>query len=267
MQKIVYRLETADYKNWIQWNVNRNYSEKTRKKTILIFGVLVAALMLMGIFVGKNITSMLPTLILGVCGGVYLVHSTSREAQEKILWKRTGLAKLEKSGNYPEVHLELWEAGLVMRAENQGMEKKYGYQDILSIEELERMFLLETTEKTWQFVAKSGFSDEEEQNAFYRLVEAKITAAKEDPARYSKEALEREERNEAGETEPEQADVGTEGMTGAPLHAEESGTPEEETAAENEVTISHVDTSNMGKIGKMAHIMAAMAPEQEAEDH
>lgn len=255
MREIVYRLETEDYKNWIQWNVNRNYSEKTRKKTLLIFAVLVAVLMLVGIVVGKSISSMIPTLILGVCGGFYMFHSTSAQAQEKILWKRTGLSKLEKTGNYPEVHLELKETGLVMRAENQGMVKQYGYQEIVSVEELERLFLLETTEKTWQFVAKSAFANEEEQNAFRSFIEAKIEAAKEDPESYSQEAMEREKKAAAGETEqPAEA-----------VDLSDAASEQEAQMDEDAVEIQHVDTSKMGKIGKMAHIMASMAPEQEEE--
>lgn len=255
MREIVYRLETADYKNWIQWNVKRNYSEKARKKTIVIFVVMVAVLMVVGLVVGKNISSMIPTLLLGIVGGVYIIRSTSTEAQEKMLWKRTGLSKLEKSGNYPEVRLELLESGLIMHAENQGMVKMYGYKEIVSIEEIERMFLLETTEKTWQFVAKSAFADEEEQNAFRSLIEAKIEAAKEDPECYSQEAMEREKKAAAGETEQ-------------PAEAVDSAdaAPEQEAQMdEDAVEIQHVDTSNMGKIGKMAHIMASMAPEQEEE--
>lgn len=255
MREIRYRLETADYKNWIQWNVKRNYSEKARKKTIVIFVVMVAALMVVGFVVGKNISSMIPTLLLGIVGGVYIIRSTSAEAQERMLWKRTGLSKLEKSGNYPEVRLELLESGIIMHAENQGMEKMYGYKEIVSVEEIERMFLLETTEKTWQFVAKSAFADEEEQNAFRALIEAKIEVAKEDPESYSQEAMEREKKAAAGETEQMAEAVGS--IDAAP--------EQEMQLDEDAVEIQHVDTSNMGKIGKMAHIMASMAPEQEEE--
>lgn len=265
MQKIRYRLETADYKNWIQWNVERNYSEKTRKKTILIFGGLVAVLMLLGIIVGRNISSMIPTLILGVFGGFYIVHSTSKEAQEKMLWKRTGLSKLEKSGNYPEVQLELLEAGLVMRAENQGMVKQYGYQEIVSVEELERLFLLETTEKTWQFVAKSAFASEEEQNMFRSFIEAKMKAAKEDPEHYSKEAMEREEQQASGESEALKSLEQTEATEEKP-EKDKNAEKTEEALNEEVVQLRHVDTSNMGKIGKMAHFMAARTPETEEPD-
>lgn len=260
MREIVYRLEKEDYKNWIHWNVMKNYSEKARKKTILVFAALVAAFVIGGAVVGKNLTSMIPTLILGIAGGGYVLRTTSVEGQEKMIWKRAGLEKLEKSGNYPVVHLQLKDAGLVMRVENQEMTKPYGYKEIVGIEEIERLFLMETTDKTWQFVAKSAFESREAMDEFLAFMNEKIEAAKEDPESYSQEAMAQED---AALTEgTEAAELPAEGE-----EASESGAVSEAAAEkdEDEVVIEHVDTSNMGKIGKMAHIMAAMAAADAAE--
>ena len=263
MREIVYRLEKDDYKNWIHWNVKKNYSEKARKKTIIVFAALVAAFVIGGAVVGKNAASMIPTLILGISGGLYILRATSMEGQEKMIWKRSGLDKLEKSGNYPIVHLELKNKGLIMRVENQQMEKAYGYKEIVGIEEIERLFLMETSDKTWQFVAKSAFADGEEMAEFLAFMNEKIEAAKADPECYTQEAMEQEDvlLPETGED----ADA----VKSEPLTAEggANGTEAEEKAGEQEeeAVIEHVDTSNMGKIGKMAHIMAAMAAEASEE--
>lgn len=263
MREIVYRLEKDDYKDWIHWNVKKNYSEKARRKTIIVFVALVAAFVIGGAVVGRNASSMIPTLLLGIGGGLYILRSTSMEGQEKMIWKRTGLDKLEKSGNYPEVHLELKNAGLVMRVENQGMVKPYGYKEIVGIEEIDRLFLMETTDKTWQFVAKSAFESREEMDEFLAFMNEKMEAAKADPESYTQEVMEREdgapttEDGAEGEAAEETA-VGTEDAAAAGERSSESGEADE-------VVIEHVDTSNMGKIGKMAHIMAAMAAEASEE--
>ena len=34
MREVEYRLVKEDYKDWIHWNVERNYSEKKRRKTL-----------------------------------------------------------------------------------------------------------------------------------------------------------------------------------------------------------------------------------------
>ena len=263
MREIVYRLEKDDYKDWIHCNVKKNYSEKARRKTIIVFVALVAAFVIGGAVVGRNASSMIPTLLLGIGGGLYILRSTSMEGQEKMIWKRTGLDKLEKSGNYPEVHLELKNAGLVMRVENQGMVKPYGYKEIVGIEEIDRLFLMETTDKTWQFVAKSAFESREEMDEFLAFLNEKMEAAKADPESYTQEVMEREdgaltaEDGAEGEAAEETA-VGAEDAAAAGERSSESGEADE-------VVIEHVDTSNMGKIGKMAHIMAAMAAEASEE--
>ena len=50
------------------------------------------------------------------------------------------------------------EKTLTMTVAAQEMTKTYSYSDIEQMVEIERMYLLETNEKTWQFIAKSAFS-------------------------------------------------------------------------------------------------------------
>ena len=63
----------------------------------------------------------------------------------------------------------------------QEMTKTYSYSDIEQMVEIERMYLLETNEKTWQFIAKSAFSSEEEQKQFETFMNEKLADAKENP--------------------------------------------------------------------------------------
>ena len=144
-----------------------------------------------------------------------------------------------------------------MEVAAQKLSKTYGYSEIVEVTETSRLYLLETTDKTWQFVAKSGFGSEEEKETFIAILNAKIAAAKENPEEYSQEAMKQEE-----------TPLTSEGATPEGEIAEGTGAAENEStealtagADEDAVEIEPVDTSNMGKIGKMAHIMAAMAAE------
>lgn len=260
MREFEYRLVKEDYKDWIHWNVEKNFSEKKRQKTLVIYGLIILAFAAMSIITGKGLNGVIPTLVLGVLMGWYLMRTTSFQNQEKMIWKKSGLEKLDKTGNYPTVHLILKDRGLVMEVAEQNMSKIYGYNEIISVIELERLFLLEATDKTWQFVSKSAFESEEEKEAFVAFMNEKIAAAKEAPEEYSQEAMKRE----AGEalTDAKESCGEEKEAAGEISETEEE---RENTASsveeEDAVVIEPVDTSNMGKIGKMAHIMAAMAAE------
>ena len=259
MRELEYPLVKEDYKDWIHWNVEKNYSEKKRRKTLLIYAVIIVAFVAMSIVTGKGLNGVIPTLLLGVAMGWYLMRTTSFQSQEKMIWKRSGLEKLDRTGNYPTVHLTLKDRGLVMSVAQQDVTKVYGYRDLVSVVEIERLFLLETADKTWQFVAKSAFESREEMEQFLTFINEKIAAAKEDPESYSQEAVQRQE-NEEENTDGESG--AGEGLDSSDSAADTAAETEEE---EDAVVIEHVDTSNMGKIGKMAHIMAAMAAEAEEE--
>ncbi|MCI7263499.1 MAG: YcxB family protein [Otoolea sp.] len=260
MREFEYRLVKEDYKDWIHWNVEKNFSEKKRQKTLVIYGLIILAFAAMSIITGKGLNGVIPTLVLGVLMGWYLMRTTSFQNQEKMIWKKSGLEKLDKTGNYPTVHLILKDRGLVMEVAEQNMSKIYGYNEIISVIELERLFLLEATDKTWQFVSKSAFESEEEKEAFVAFMNEKIAAAKEAPEEYSQEAMKRE----AGEalTDAKES-CGEEKEAAGEISETEEERENTASSAEEEdaVVIEPVDTSNMGKIGKMAHIMAAMAAE------
>lgn len=267
MREIVYELVKEDYQDWVHWNVKKNYSEKARKKTVFVFVALTAAFVLSGIFFNKSLTAIMPTLLIGIGGGMYILKSTSFEGQVKMVWKRSGLDKLEKSGDYPIIHLNMLDRGMKMVVEKQDMVKAWGYKDIVGFEETDRLFLIEAADKTWQFVAKSGFESREEMDEFLAFLTEKMEAAKAEPEKYSEEAMAQEQNPEASLIEADGLlEDGEEKSSSA---ADEDGSPAEIDFSDDNVKIEHVDTSSMGKIGKMAHIMAAMAAasdEEEAEE-
>lgn len=254
MRELEYQLVKDDYKNWIHWNVLRNESKKMKLFTLVIYVAFVV------IYVGGSISSakgnpaaVIPSLGMALIVGAAMFYTTSHHNQERLIWKKSGLKRLEKANNFPVVHLSLGEFGIVMNVPSENVTKEYRYNELSGILEIERLFLLEANDKTWQFVAKSAFGSREEMDEFMAFMEEKIADAKENPEKY--------EKIEETPEQPEEDSAEYSGNTpqaGGDGYASDS----EEDAEE----IEPVDTSNMGKIGKMAHIMAAMAANAEDEE-
>ena len=166
-----------------------------------------------------------------------------------MIWKRSGLKNLEKTGNFPVVHLTLDEKTLTMTVAAQEMTKTYSYSDIEQMVEIERMYLLETNEKTWQFIAKSAFSSEEEQKQFETFMNEKLADAKENPEEYP--SVTKKPKN-------------AENQEGGALH--QNAALEDDVVEADEPEITRVDTSHMGKIGKMAHFIGNQAADEKETD-
>ena len=166
-----------------------------------------------------------------------------------MIWKRSGLKIWKKTGNFPVVHLTLDEKTLTMTVAAQEMTKTYSYSDIEQMVEIERMYLLETNEKTWQFIAKSAFSSEEEQKQFETFMNEKLADAKENPEEYPSVTKIRKMRRIRRAVPC----IRTPRLRDDVVEADE---PE----------ITRVDTSHMGKIGKMAHFIGSQAADEEETD-
>ncbi|WP_125143851.1 YcxB family protein [Clostridium transplantifaecale] len=251
MRELEYQLVKDDYKNWIHWNVLRNESKKMKIFSLVIYVGFVV------IYVGGslnsakgNMAALIPAIGMALLVGAAMFYTTSHHNQERMIWKKSGLKRLERNNNFPVVHLTLNDLGLVMEVPSENVTKEYRYSELFGILEIERLFLLEANDKTWQFIAKSAFSSQEEMDEFKAFMEEKIADAKENPEKYEKKEEIPEEPQAAGS---DVTDASYEGGSA-------SGSDEE---AEE---IEPVDTSNMGKIGKMAHIMAAMAADAENEE-
>lgn len=238
MRELTYHLQKEDYMDWIHWNVRRQNQRKVHIATLIVYIIFLV------LYIGGNIISKKPPLVIAssvvMMGflGVFMFYIVSEKHQSQIVWKRSGLKKLEKTDGFPTVQLTVGEDGLTMVVPDE-IHKEYSYADIKEIQEIDRLFLLAAaSDGTWQFVAKSAFENEAQISEFKKFMEEKIADAKENPEKYRKAEEEKEEEAEApvmGYSVSYSSDEGDE-----------------------EVEIAPVDTSNMGKIGKMAHIMAAM---------
>lgn len=248
MQEFTYQLQKEDYMDWIHWNVGRQNLKKVQRITVIVYVVFLV------LYIGGNIAAkrppqaMLTSIIMMTALGIFMFYNVTAKHQEQVVWKRSGLKKLEKQGGFPTVRLTVKEDCITMEVPGEVC-KDYSYADIKEIREIDRLFLLAAaTDNTWQFVAKSAFESEEQMNEFKTFMEEKIEDAKANPEKYRKPAKKEEHAAEGG----------AHGLAGGAYAQSEDGEDTEE-------YIEPVDTSNMGKIGKMAHIMAAMAAKEAAE--
>ena len=113
MQEFEYRLEKEDYKNWIHWNVLKHESKKMKMVSALLYVAFLA------LFLGKNVMQakgnlvlLVPSIVIAVLVGIGMFYMISNQNQERMIWKRSGLKNLEKTGNFPVVHLTLDEKTL-----------------------------------------------------------------------------------------------------------------------------------------------------------
>ena len=250
MQEFEYRLEKEDYKNWIHWNVLKHESKKMKMVSALLYVAFLALFLVKNVMQAKgNLVLLVPSIVIAVLVGIGMFYMISNQNQERMIWKRSGLKNLEKTGNFPVVHLTLDEKTLTMTVAAQEMTKTYSYSDIEQMVEIERMDLLETNEKTWQFIAKSAFSSEEEQKqfeTFREIIPRFIHSLQRDYKSVTKN--------------PENA----ENQEGGALH--QNAALEDDVVEADEPEITRVDTSHMGKIGKMAHFIGSQAADEEETD-
>lgn len=249
MHELEYQLVKEDYKNWIHWNVLRNESKKMKLFSLVIYIGFVILYLGGSINSAKgNMAALIPAVFMVLLVGAAMFYTTSHHNQERLIWKKSGLKRLERDNNFPVVNLALNDTEIVMTVRSQDVIKEYSYTEIKGIQEIERLFLLEATDKTWQFVAKSAFSSREEMDEFRAFMEEKIADAKENPDKYEKR-----ESSASNTVDLEKKIEQTQCVEGRRPFAAEADNGEEEGA------IQPMDTSHMGKIGKMAHIMAARA--------
>lgn len=245
MQELNYQLEKEDYFDWIHWNVGRQNLGKMKKITAIIYGVFLVIYVGSSIASKANVISIVNSILFAAILGGFMFYIVSAKHQERVIWKRSGLKRLEKAGGFPCVNLKVREDGITMEVPGQVC-KDYPYTELSGLEETQRLFLLGASDKTWQFVAKSAFESPEKMEEFKTFVTEKIADALEHPEKYQKaEAIESD-----GEFSRTGSDEDGENVGSYSFEAEE---------------IEPVDTSSMGKIGKMAHIMAAMAADNADE--
>lgn len=238
-----YQLVKEDYLDWIHWNVGRHSMKKTKIASVIIYIGFLVVYLGGSIITKKEPAVIMSSLVVVLLLGAFMFYLISPRHQERMIWKRSGLQKLEKTNGFPHVNLFADDINVRMEVPGQ-FDKNYSFAEIPSWEETERLFLLGTTDKTWQFIAKTAFESPEQIDAFRIFMMEKIEDAKENPEKYSKKTSEEQAADDGFAEGVDSSEFGN---------------------VEYEEEIQQVDTSNMGKIGKMAHIIAAMSADNDKE--
>lgn len=234
MKEYTYQLEKEDYREWIQWNIKKHDQKKTRYITAGVLLALLALTLGGNLSSGKPLPAVLGSVVMFLGLGVLMFYFISPQNQERMIWKKSGLKKMEKTG-FPRVNLVLRDDGFDLYGPNRDETQiHYQYTSLSEIVELERLFLLKTADGGYQFVSKKAFADGGERQEFLDFLDEKIKDAKENPEKYKKE----EPSSGGGEADDRPA-VWEEGYV-----------------------VRNKNTASMGKIGQMAHILAPSGEEE-----
>ncbi|MGO4970697.1 hypothetical protein ACTQ56_01665 [[Clostridium] aminophilum] len=252
VKELNYMLQEEDFRNWFHWNVVHN-SSKTRKYVGYVLSAGVAAILLIQGYMsaGLNFQKLLPTILLAV-GVIFVMGYTSSDrAVERALWKRSGLQRMKNFNAFPHVHFVADEKRITITTEAQqainqdATHQVISYSQLSGVEMIDRLILIKQP-KQIQFVARSAFESQEEEAEFIRFIEERIADAKEHPEEYTPEGIEEEEAQKAEREE-----------NAAAIAANPAADDGDRSVAEED--IHRVDTSNMGMLGKIAHMVAADA--------
>ncbi len=247
-RELDYRLSEEDYRDWIHWSLSENPRNNRKIMAIGLFLALTIFVMSGGIRASQgDFSKLLPNIAIVLIAGGILLMGMSQKHQEKLIWKRSGLERLKMRDEFPTVHLTANETSLRIDAQTASGEQhtSFSYKEIFEIRETPQLILLRTL-KAWQFVAKSAFADEADKDEFVRFLQEKIEDAAAHPENYptEKEAAEKARAEEAErEAEERRAETGSGGLPAEP----------EDTSP----AITRVDTSRMGTIGKLAHMVTS----------
>lgn len=237
MKEYTYQLEKEDYREWIRWNIKKHDQRKARLITVGVLLALLAVTLAGNFSSGKPIAAAVGSLVTFTLLGVIMLYFISPQNQERMIWKKSGLKKMEKTG-FPTVSLSVREDGFdLFGPDREANHVHYQFTNLDDIVELERLLLLKTSDGSYQFVAKRVFADEEEKQEFLGFLREKMQDAKENPEKYRK-----------AETE---AAAGT------------SSDETERSVWEEGYVVRNQNTAGMGKIGQMANILARTGEEEE----
>ncbi|MBS6517021.1 MAG: YcxB family protein [Clostridium sp.] len=236
MKEYTYQLEKDDYREWIQWNIKKHDQKKLRYITVGVMMALLAMTLIGNLSAGAPLAAAIGSSAMFLGLGAIMLYFISPQSQERMIYKKSGLKKMEKTG-FPTVNLILREDGFDLYGSNKAEEQMhYQYTALDEVLELERLILLKTTDGGYQFVAKKAFASQEEQEEFKTFLQEKREDAKAHPEHYS---LKNEEDEAAKERNSR---VWEEGYV-----------------------VRNKNTDGLGKIGQMAHILAPSDGEESEE--
>ena len=110
MKEYTYQLEKDDYREWIQWNIKKHDQKKVRYITVGVMMALLAMTLIGNLSSGAPLAAAVGSSIMFLGLGAIMLYFTSPQNQERMIYKKSGLKKMEKTG-FPTVNLVLREDG------------------------------------------------------------------------------------------------------------------------------------------------------------
>ncbi|WP_194610828.1 YcxB family protein [Clostridium vitabionis] len=268
MREYHFELVPDDYHSWIRFQMRRGGQQKKKMFAFLLYGVLVVIMIWQQLNpkggAARDPKQALFSLGLAVAVGLVLFFGMSEKHQEKLIFRKSGVDRAAREGTLPRITLQVDDECLRASQEGQPHVQLISYRDILSVEDFERILLL-CSGKEYQVIPKSAFPDEDAQKEFREFIEAKIADARENPDKYKTLAELKAGEKEARAAEKAAANDAVQDEAAPGNGASTSGADEDGEIGADEASITRVNTSGMGKLGKIAHMVAADAGEEHQE--
>lgn len=258
MQQLHFQYAPDDYRSWIRFQMRRGGQQKKKMFAFILYAILLVILIYQRLNPKEGVTQtpqdLLVTLGIALVIGLVLFFGMSEKHQEKLIFRRSGVEKAAREGKLPKITMTVRDD--CIRAEQAGMEgaQLISYRDIKEIIDFENLFILNAG-KQCELLPKSAFADDEEREAFRTFIQAKIDDVKANPDKYPTVTELRNAENRANAA----AKAAEEGI---PVTAEGIPVAEDDGSIDvDESAVTRVDTSHMGRLGKIAHMVAADAGE------
>ena len=97
MKEYTYQLEKDDYREWIQWNIKKHDQKKVRYITVGVMMALLAMTLIGNLSSGAPLAAAVGSSIMFLGLGAIMLYFTSPQNQERMIYKKSGLKKMEKS--------------------------------------------------------------------------------------------------------------------------------------------------------------------------
>ncbi|CBL36762.1 hypothetical protein CL3_27640 [butyrate-producing bacterium SM4/1] len=107
MKEYTYQLEKEDYREWIRWNIKKHDQRKAKLITVGVMLALLAVTLIGNFSSGRPIAAAIGSVVTFIGLGAIMLYFISPQNQEKMIWKKSGLKKMEKTG-FPTIN---WQCG------------------------------------------------------------------------------------------------------------------------------------------------------------
>ncbi|MDO4987690.1 MAG: YcxB family protein [Synergistes sp.] len=177
--RIVYRLSKDDYMDFVKYEASFRDNPEGRKKFFIAAAALCAFVCAAEFAVGslmkfQNTARVVEiSAVMSVACLIGLRGMMSEKNRIKSLWVKYGFHKVEKSNMYPIITMVFNDCDFVISSDKSSEEQTYRYENIEEVVPLTHIIMIKMKDKTWLFVSKKGFEDNDECSDFVSFITEK----------------------------------------------------------------------------------------------